>query len=151
MNAAAVPSTSAAGRIVVGVDGSAPSKAALRWALTQSALTGQPVRAITCWEYPTTFGWVAPDLSDWAGDAADTLTATVKEVTAGRTGVPLTQMVREGNAAAVLVEASSSAALVVVGSRGRGGFAGLLLGSVSEHVVAHARCPVVVVHEALES
>jgi nucleotide-binding universal stress UspA family protein len=130
------------GRIVVGVDGSGPSEEALRWAVGQARLTGQPVEAVTSWRVPVNYG-VGPltDL-DWEGDAAAALRDTVAKV-AGADGVA--QRVLQGHPAQVLLDAAAGAALLVVGNRGRGGFKGMLLGSVSQHVLANASCPVVVV------
>jgi nucleotide-binding universal stress UspA family protein len=137
-------------RIVVGVDGSASSKAALRWAITQAELTGASVEAITGWHYPVTVG------SAWAPVAglADTdfeqiavrlLSQAVAEVTDPASKVDVSTTVRQGNAAQVLLDASKDADLLVVGSRGHGGFAEALLGSVSQHCVHHATCPVVII------
>lgn len=145
MSASHLPGTPGAGRIVVGVDGSPSATQALRWAVAQSALTGQAVEAVACWEYPTAAAWTASGLFDWAADAAAILQAAVAEVAADGTGVPVSQTVLRGHGASVLVDLSADADLVVVGSRGLGGFDGLLLGSVSQHVATHAHCPVVVV------
>lgn len=145
MSTSRLPGAPGAGRIVVGVDGSPSATQALRWAIAQSALTGQAVEAVACWEYPTAAAWTASGLFDWAADAAAILQAAVGEVAADATGVPVTQTVLRGHGASVLVDLSADADLVVVGSRGLGGFDGLLLGSVSQHVATHAHCPVVVV------
>jgi len=138
------------GRIVVGVDGSPSSEEALRWALAQSALTGQPVHAVTSWEFPLDYGVAPLGDVDWAAASAAVLAETVQKVVGevGPDGAArrVTQHVDQGHPARALLEEAAGAALLVVGSRGHGGFAGLLLGSVSQHVVAHAPCPVVVVH-----
>jgi len=138
-----------AGRIVVGVDGSESAEEALRWAAGQSRLTGQPVHAITAWQIPVSYeGWAVDDV-DRAGDAAGTLQKSVENVLGGAEGAAVAQHAVRGHPAKVLVdETGEPGDLLVVGSRGHSGFAGVVLGSVSQHVVAHAACPVVVVHGA---
>ena len=138
------------GRIVVGVDGSEGSKAALRWAVGQAQLTGAKVEAVAAWEYPATYGW-APMYSDdetlpelTKKQVSETVRDTLGAEAADLIGVTVT----EGQSAHVLLTSSAGADLLVVGRRGRGGFAGLLLGSVSQHCVHHASCPVVVVPRA---
>ena len=137
-------------RIVVGVDGSEQAKAALAWAVRQAELTGATVEAVIAWHYPIAFGGVpfAPvgvTDTDFAGTAARVLNTAISE-TADPTGpVKVSSTVREGNAAQILIDAADGADLLVVGSRGHGGFAEALLGSVSQHCVHHARCPVVIV------
>ena len=134
------------GRIVAGVDGSAGSVAALRWAVGQAELTGATLVVVTTWEYPATYGWAPayPEDTDWATPTGKLLSETIHEVLGDSPPVPVEQKVVEGHAAQVLLDESAGADLLVVGSRGRGGFTGLLLGSVSQHCVQHARCPVVV-------
>ena len=138
--------------IVVGVDGSTNSKDALSWAMRQATLTGAAVRAVCVWHRPSAlFTPVEPGarllLPDLEKDAADELARVVSE--AGETsGVELEQRVLEGHAIPVLLEQAKEASLLVLGSRGRGAFTGMLLGSVSEHCVSHAPCPVAVVRSA---
>lgn len=136
------------GRIVVGVDGSAESLEALRWAVHQADLTGAQTEAVISWDYPTAYGSapMAGDF-DWAANAKVALDDAV-ELAVGPAGAAVTRDVVQGHPARILLERSAGADLLVVGSRGHGGFAGLLLGSVSDHVVAHAPCPVVVVRHA---
>ena len=136
-----------AGRIVVGVDGSAPSEQALRWAVSLAATYGAQLEAVTAWEVPAAYGWasVPPDW-DPAGDMRKVLDDTVRAVFGDQPPAGLQRQVREGGAAKVLIEASRGALMLVVGSRGHGGFAGLLLGSVSANVAEHAPCPVLVIH-----
>ncbi|MGX4733420.1 universal stress protein [Kitasatospora griseola] len=132
-------------RIVVGVDGSASSRAALRWAARQAAAVGATVEAITTWEYPAAFGWSVPVVdADIAASAAKTLAETVAQEAAEH-GVEIRERVESGNAAQILLEAAEGAELLVLGNRGHHGFAKALLGSVSQHCVQHASCPVVVV------
>lgn len=144
MSSFSVPGTAGAGRIVVGVDGSRGSKEALRWAVAQARLTGQPVTAIMSWDYPVTYGanW---DVPDWDEHCASVLKQSTDEILAGATDVQVTRRVARGHAAEVLLDAASDATLLVIGGRGHGGFRGLRLGSVSQHVVTHSSCPVVVV------
>ena len=138
-------------RIVVGVDGSAGSVAALAWAVELAAQTGAAVEALSAWEL--TYGWIdgyAPDIERWCEEARREARARLDAAIAAVAGshpssTTVTPTVVEGPAARALLDASKDADLVVVGSRGRGGFAGLLLGSVSQQVVHHARVPVTVV------
>ena len=135
----------AAPRIVVGVDGSPASVDALRWAARQAELTGAAVEAVISWDYPSTTGMEFGSLDiDWAGNARAAL-ADALHVALGNDASRVTQAVTRGHPAVVLVAAAQGAALLVVGSRGHATLAGMLLGSVSEHVAARARCPVVVV------
>jgi nucleotide-binding universal stress UspA family protein len=133
-------------RIVVGVDGSPSSKAALAWAARQARMTGTPLLAVTTWEYPANYGWAPPWPSDYdpALDAKGMLEETVREVLGEDPAISLSTAAVEGHPAPVLAELSKSAALVVVGCRGHGSFTGMLIGSVSEFLVTHAHCPVLV-------
>ena len=134
-------------RIVVGVDGSPSSRQALRWAVRQAALTGAVVDAVIAWHDPASYAgyaWLIADTSD-AEAAAKTLSETVDSTIAAGRGVTIRQRVVEGGAACVLLDAAHGADLLVVGSRGHGGFAGMPLGSVSQHCVHHSPCPVVIV------
>jgi nucleotide-binding universal stress UspA family protein len=130
------------GRIVVGIDGSPHSEEALRWALDRSRLSGQAVEAVTSWHIPVNHSVGPLTALDWEGAASRTLQDVVaRAVDADR----VHQRVVKGYPVPVLLDAAADADLLVVGSRGRGGFAGMLLGSVSQHVVTRAACPVVVV------
>jgi nucleotide-binding universal stress UspA family protein len=134
-------------RIVVGVDGSQHSRDALRWAAHFARVFGARLDAVTAWEYPPAFGWsVVPDNWDPAGDMQKVLQETVADVFGDQPPAGLQMQVHEGQAAKVLIDASNGAIMVVVGSRGHGGFAGMLLGSVSENVAEHAPCPVLIIH-----
>jgi nucleotide-binding universal stress UspA family protein len=139
-------------RIVVGVDGSQPSKAALGWAARFSAITGGLIDAVIAWHPPASFGWSNLP-SDWnpAKDAEKVLNRTVDEVFGANRPPGIRLIVREGNPAKVLLDESRDAELLVVGSRGHGGFTGLLLGSVSAHCAEHATRPVLVVHDNKEA
>ena len=138
-------------RIVVGVDGSEASKAALRWAFGQARLTGAVVEAVTAWEIPVAYGYPAPFLDEvnFPELATKVLKDAISEVKAGTTEpLPVQYKVVEGNAARVLLNESAGADMLVVGSRGHGGFAEALLGSTGQHCVHHATCPVVVIRDS---
>lgn len=137
-------------RIVAGVDGSPGGAAALRWALGEAALRRAALHAVHAWAPPTPmdpgFGLatVAPEEGLREGAEA-TLAAALDEV-AGQAGeVPVRGEVVHGDAAPALLEAARGADLLVVGASGHGALVGALLGSVSQHCVRHAPCPVVVV------
>lgn len=135
-------------RIVAGVDGSGHSHGALRWALEQARVTGAQVDAVTAWRYPTTYGLatIVPDI-DLESEATAMLTKALEEVTDEFPDVQVQQLVGEGPPAAVLLRAAADADLLVVGSRGQGGFASAVLGSVSLACVLNAPCPVLVYRE----
>jgi nucleotide-binding universal stress UspA family protein len=136
-----------AGRIVVGVDGSSSSGQALRWGASLAAMMGARLEAVTAWDFPAGYGFASfPQDWDPAGDMRKVLDETVRAVFGDHAPAGLQRQVREGGAAMVLIEASQGAIMLVVGSRGHGGFAGLLLGSVSANVAEHASCPVLVIH-----
>lgn len=135
--------------IVVGVDGSDHARRALAWAATEARLRGARLVAVHAWHVPaTTYSTytvplIEPETLHRA--AEETLTAATAAEDTDRMGITLEQRVVEGPAAQVLLHEAEDAGLLVVGSRGLGGFTGLLLGSVSQQVVHHARCPVVIV------
>jgi nucleotide-binding universal stress UspA family protein len=133
-------------RIVVGVDCSDPSKDAMRWAHRQAELTGSELRVVMSWDVPTTAYW-APLPETWNLEEVTraALEEAVKEVIVDSGSVKITTLVAKGRPALVLVDQARDADLLVVGSRGHGGFKGMLLGSVSEHCATHADCPVVIV------
>jgi nucleotide-binding universal stress UspA family protein len=138
------------GKIVVGVDGSASSKAALRWAMRQAELTGSSVEAVIAWEFPPAiggfgFGPLPAMMLNFDEIAAKTLADSIAEVVDPEIRARLTTAVVEGHAAGVLLKAADGADLLVVGSRGHGGFASALLGSVSQHCAHHAPCPLVII------
>jgi nucleotide-binding universal stress UspA family protein len=140
------------GRIVVGVDGSASSKAALRLAMRQAELTGSSVEAVIAWEYPPAiggfgFGPLPSMMLNFDEIAAKTLADSIAEVVDPESRVLLSTAVVEGQPAGVLLKAADGADLLVVGSRGHGGFASALLGSVSQHCAQHAPCPLLIVRD----
>jgi nucleotide-binding universal stress UspA family protein len=146
-------------RIVVGVDGSPGSLEALRWALAEAGLRGAEVRVVHAWMVPLidavpepwaigspTLGPSEDQVHEHLEAAArKVLDASMEEARPADPGVEIEGELAEGRPAAALLAAAQDADLLVVGSRGRGGFAGLLLGSVSAQCVHHAPCPVVVV------
>jgi len=141
----------AAPRIVVGVDGSASSRAALRWAVVQAKLTGSTVDAVIAWQVPTVIGstgW-APVYVLEEGDFAEAAKKQVQRAIDEVVDSAGTQLVHakvvKGHPAQVLLDAAAGADLLVVGSRGHGGFADALLGSVGLYCVHHAHCPVLIV------
>jgi nucleotide-binding universal stress UspA family protein len=141
--AASEPST----RVIVGVDGSPESKQALRWAARYANSSGARLIAVTAWEYPATLGWNSwPQEWDPSAASRTTLANTVDEVFGTHPPKDLELLVRQGSAAGALLEESKGALLLVVGSRGHGGFAGMLMGSVSANVAEYADCPVLVMH-----
>ena len=127
--------------IVVGVDGSESSRYALRWAARQAECADADVRAVMAWHLPEIYSY---EPRDYEADARDALDDVVKETLGSDPRVSVVTQVVAGDAAPVLIAASRDAELLVVGSHGHGGFRGMLLGSVSQHCVSHAHCPVVV-------
>jgi len=145
----AEPSRQQEHRIVVGVDGSESSKEALAWAVRQARLTRAVVEAVTAWDYPKAYGYPVPILDvDFAGLATKTVTDAIAEIPADSEAAAIRHRVVKGNAARVLVDASVGADLLVVGSRGHGGFVEALLGSIGQHCAQHAACPVVVIRDS---
>lgn len=135
-------------RVVVAVDGSSGSLTALRFALTEAQLRGAELQAVCVWSLPDTYGSaiVFPDDVDFEAEARRTLDEAIAEVTSdGDRDVHVTPLVMQGYAVNALLDAAAGANLLVVGSRGRGGFTGLLLGSVSQQLAHHTRCPIVIV------
>ena len=137
-------------RIVVGVDGSESSKHALRWAARQAGFTGATLEAVTGWEYPAFFGFAptVPDGIDYGELAGRALDQSIDDVFGADRPARLETRVVARHPALALVEASEGADLLVVGSRGYGGFADALLGSVSTYCIHHAHCPVTVIRPA---
>jgi nucleotide-binding universal stress UspA family protein len=133
--------------ILVGVDGSDESKTALRWAVEEARLRRTALRAVYAWSppYVAATGLAIPlgTVEEIQRDAEELLEAAFAEV--GTEGVEVERAAVRGGASRVLVEAAWGADLLVVGSRGYGGFKGLLLGSVSQQCAQHATCPVVIV------
>jgi len=138
------------GTIVVGVDGSENAREALAWAIREAAAHGDRLRVVTTWHLPAVVygapGLAMPDTPTLEGleaAARDIAEAAAAEARAG--GVEADAVVREAQAADALIDLAADADLLVVGSRGHGGFTGLLLGSVSAQCAHHAPCPVMIV------
>lgn len=134
------------GKIVVGIDGSAESKAALSWALGQAKMTRARLIALTAWDSPPIYGWeAAPSRQDLNTDATQGLRQVIDTVTGGDSSVEIERQVVNGHPAKALLSESDDAELLVLGNRGRGTFAAALLGSVAQYCTHHARGPIVVV------
>ncbi len=138
--------------VVVGLDGSDGSLRALRFAAEEARLRGAKLRAVLAWEYPLTLyegaAWAMADaetMAEFERVARERLDRTLTSEQAALEGVEVEREVVQGGPAPSLIDAAADADLLVVGTRGHGGFVGLLLGSVSQHCVHHAPCPVVVV------
>ena len=139
-------------KIVVGIDGSQQSRDALAWALEEARLRKAELLAVHAWEPPVTIAGPGPAPGfDLVGilpqvqEAGERLVqAVVAEVVGDDSDVPVEPVAIEGPPAEVLVDAAGDAEMLVVGSRGRGGFTALLLGSVSQQVAHHAPCPVLI-------
>ena len=139
--------------IVVGIDHSAGAKSALRFALEEARLREATVRVVHAWQFEyagaTGFQGLFPgpvlEFEDLRRGAEAALEETLKEVAADAYGVTIERRAEQGPPAGVLVDESRTADLLVVGSRGHGGFAQLVLGSVSQQCAQHAFCPVVIV------
>jgi nucleotide-binding universal stress UspA family protein len=135
-------------RVVVGVDGSAGSIGALRAGERAAAARGGTLVAVTAWELPGIVARPPVVIPDLREPAAALLEEALADAFGGRSLVPIRTVVASGTAATVLLEECRNADLLVVGSRGHGGFAGLLLGSVSMACAAHSTSPVLVTHPA---
>jgi nucleotide-binding universal stress UspA family protein len=137
------------GRIGVGDDGSPGSQRALEWAVDEAARRGATVEAVHAWSFPyattTPFGPVVIDSGTLEQVAQQELDEAVSGVDASKLAAPIEKILVCGGAGGVLLDHAKGADLLVVGTRGRGGFTGLLLGSVSQQVAHHAPCPVVIV------
>ncbi len=137
--------------IVVGLDGSESAAEALRWAAAEARLRSARLRVVHAWNMPAIAyagsGFVPPSsFEDDLAQAAETsLGQWLDAAKADVEGLEVEHQATEGHASTVLVEAAAGADLVVVGSRGLGGFSELLLGSVSHEVAQRAHCPVVII------
>lgn len=141
------------GAIVVGVDESEEAKAAVRFAFEEAKLRRAKLRVVHAWQYGTIgavgvesfYPTVGADISDVRAGAERALEEIVQASLPDTDSVEVEERLVEGRPAGVLVNESKDADLLVVGSRGHGGFSELLLGSVSQQVAHHAVCPVVIV------
>ena len=141
--------------IVVGVDGSEESRAALDWAVEEGRLRQAPVLAVHAWEMPmmpAPTGLVPPsvevvgDLTELREDAASLVETMVREIAGDAADVEIRPLTVEDKPVRALLDAAerNDAQMIVVGSRGHGGFVSLLIGSTSDQVARHATCPVVI-------
>jgi nucleotide-binding universal stress UspA family protein len=136
--------------VVVGVDGSPGSRKALTWAATEAAEHGAELVVLNVWEHtlPPPTGSVSVSerfVPDSSQRTAEQLVTEIKEVLGDDPPVVVQPTVKQGSPAKVLIEQSADADLLVVGTRGHGGFRGLVLGSVSQHVAGYAHCSVTIV------
>jgi nucleotide-binding universal stress UspA family protein len=135
--------------VVVGVDGSPSSYAALRWAARYARLVGGVVEAVHAWSTPTELDWsglvIDPDFD--LTQARKRFAQELRAVFADQPPEDVQEHLVEGDPSEVLIRLSQGADILVVGSRGRGGFARAMLGSVSQRCAQHAACPVVVVRQ----
>jgi nucleotide-binding universal stress UspA family protein len=138
--------------IVVGVDDSRGGEQAVEWALDEASAHGDTVMLVHVWQFPAV-AW-----TKYGGDAlpvfghdeieklaADVLARAADNARRRAPSVDIETSLLEGHPGAALVDASGGSRLLVVGSRGQGGFKGMLMGSVSSSCAHHARCPVVIV------
>jgi len=132
-------------RIVVGVDGSAHGNAALRWAVAESQVHHGEIFAVFAWQIPLIGIPGAFDRARWR--ALSGLHRGDRRPRGPRAADTDHDSAREGDVSASLIEAARDADMLVLGSRGRGGFAGLKLGSVSQECAQYATCPVVIVKQ----
>ncbi|RLP85903.1 universal stress protein [Micromonospora sp. BL4] len=144
--------------ILIGYDGSTDASVALDWALDEAEHSGQPVRLAYVFEWLTVAGWVGPGVAPgvWPDDTArrqveELVRKAAADAATAHPGLTVTGEVYDGPPALVLQERSAEAGLLVLGSRGHGGFGGLLAGSTAVAVTAHAHCPVVVVRDGAVS
>lgn len=138
------------GRIVVGVDGSDDSVIALQWAINAAARVDGEVHVVESWQYPAlqtaamSIGNTLPP-ADLMNDATAEQLATILSGVEVPENVSLSSEVREGSAAHVLLDTAKGADMLVLGTRGSGGFRGLLMGSVANRCLAHSPVPLVIV------
>lgn len=142
-------------RIVVGVDGSEGSRAALAWALDEAALRAAELDVVHVWHFTPPFAGMGgmvitplpPDFGrdDVKAHAQEVLDTEFKEAGVAEAGVMALGRLAEGHPAQELLRASDGAAMLVLGTRGKGGLRDVLLGSVTNHCTHHATCPVIVV------
>jgi nucleotide-binding universal stress UspA family protein len=139
-------------RIVVGIDDSPQSREALQWAVREAKLRGAALRVVHTWAFPYIAAGPGLDpgldgrmIDDVRRVAEELVERELSELGDDAAGVEIERAVVEGASAPTLIEAAAGADLLVLGSRGHGGFAGLLLGSVTQQCAHHAPCPLVIV------
>ncbi|MDA8270087.1 MAG: universal stress protein [Actinomycetota bacterium] len=136
-------------KIIVGVDGSPSSNAALEWAAQEAEIRGSTLELIHAWNYPNLgYGGYVAVLEDFEKDASALLDEVVAFVRKNYPKLQLVSSLIQGPTAQTIMDRAKEADMVVVGSRGRGGFSGLLLGSVGQQLVHHCPAPVVIIHLA---
>ena len=140
--------------VVVGIDGSEESRAAFRFALDEARIRDLGVRAVAAWHVPAIAyagGAYAPSVDVTEGIEAEAR-RSVEEIVAAEEnpGVEVEIAVRQGQAAEILLEEAKDADVLVVGSRGLGGFRGLLLGSVSQQCAQHSPCPITILPRRMD-
>jgi nucleotide-binding universal stress UspA family protein len=139
------------GRIVVGIDGSDPARAALDWAAKEAELRGAKLEVVGAWAFPMyvdPMGGAFPMPGMYEKTEAnerEMVEAEVAKVLGAEPKLPVEIVIRCGSTATELLAAAEGADMLVIGSRGRGGFASLLLGSTALQCIHHATCPVTVV------
>lgn len=134
-------------KIIVGVDGSPSSNAALEWAAQEAEIRGAILELIHAWNYPNLgYGGYVAVLEDFEKDASALLDEVVASVRKSYPNLKLVSSLIQGPTAQTIMDRAKEADMVVVGSRGRGGFSGLLLGSVGQQLVHHCPAPVVIIH-----
>jgi nucleotide-binding universal stress UspA family protein len=138
--------------VVVGVDGSPNSRKALTWAAAEAADHGAELVVLNVWEHTIPPPAGSPNVSERyvpepSQRTADQLVQEIKDVLGETPSILIQPRIKQGNPAKVLIDESVGADLLVVGTRGHGGFGGLVLGSVSQHVAAYATCSVTVARE----
>ena len=141
-------------RVVVGFDGSETSLLTAKWAAAEAELRGLGLTLVNALIPPTSGGTFGPGMAvglDTLEDIRKAAQTALDEVAASLSGPDIQSIVQIGSPTGVLLEASETAALIVVGSRGHGGFKELLLGSVSSQLVAHADCPVIVMRHQIDA
>lgn len=136
--------------IVVGVDGSPESVVALRWAKKLAVPLGATIKAVSVWHADMFFGPFSISASDGESIMREVLKDALAEAFGDDPPNGLIEVCRTGRPSEILLQEGASAQLLIVGSRGHGGFAGLLLGSVGSSCAAHASCPVLVVRPAVK-
>jgi nucleotide-binding universal stress UspA family protein len=137
--------------VVVGIDGSACADVALEFATEEAALRGATLRIVCAWEIPSVMypSGIYPSaaVEGFQEDAKTIVDKALARAAELKPSLACEGKVVEGQPADVILQEAQGAFLIVLGSRGRGGFASLLLGSVSQQVVHHASCPVTIVHD----
>ncbi|MEU0398450.1 universal stress protein [Streptomyces sp. NPDC006208] len=138
--------------VVVGIDGSTSSHAALRWAVSHAKLIGADVVAVAAWDLPGAHGWSAPAVdADFDEEIAEQgLVDEVRTVLGESGAAHVRKRLVRGDTVEVLLSEAEGAAALVLGNRGLGGFRRTLLGSVSQQCALHATCPVVIVRPTVE-